>query len=207
MPETTTSTGNGGLGGLVIGIIILFIIIVFAIRMAISTSKTRKAAKERFARDSELLRQGIFRSVQGNFSHAAGLPVPVGTLCSLHLTEKGLAVSTSGSNFNITIDKLTSITTKTDTEIQKSKQYVSSAGGAIAGGMMFGAVGAMIGGRAKEKESTVTTIKNYMVVTYKKEDSIDYLLFELSETPMQAHPFTLNFGILTKNRPSETIEL
>jgi len=206
MPETTTSAGNGIVGAILPIIIILLICggaIAFCIKMFMLTSKAKRTVKE----ECERFKNGIFQPVKGTFSHTAGLPVPPGTQCLLHLTENGLAISSLSGKFNISIDKLMSIATKTDTDIQKSKQYVSSAGGAVAGGMMFGAVGAMIGGRAKEKESTVTTIKNYMVVTYKKEDSIDYLLFELSETPMQAHPFTLNFGILTKNRPSETIEL
>ena len=192
---------------MVIPFIIIFLVggggIAFCIMMLVLLHRATKKAEE----ERERIAKGIFQPVKGTFSHTAGLPIPPGTECLLSLTESGLAISSFSGNFNISIDKLMTITSKTDTEIQKSKQYVSSAGGAVAGGMMLGAVGAMIGGKPKEKESTVTTYKNYMAITYKKEDSIDYLLFELSGTPMQVHPFSANFGILTRNRPSETIEL
>lgn len=64
---------------------------------------------------------------------------------------------------------------KTDTEIQQ--QYISSVGGAVGGAVLFGPLGAMIGGRAKKK-----TIKNevhrYLIITYQSPE-IKYIGFEI----------------------------
>ena len=207
MPETTTSTGNAAsnVTGVLIGLLVIFAIVAFFVIVIVKVIKGQKKAQKEYEKNRELWKH--FQPVDAELPHAAGLPVPAGMLCSLHLTERGLAISASGNDFNIAIEKITSITSKTDTEIQKSKQYVSSAGGAVAGAMMFGAVGAMIGGRVKEKDTTVKTETHYMVITYKKDDSIDYLLFELPLTYVQAISFEHNFELLTQNRPSETIEL
>ena len=63
---------------------------------------------------------------------------------------------------------------KTDVEIQK--QYVSSVGGAVGGYMLFGGLGAMIGGRAKERETAKT--EYYLIITYRKNDELAYISFK-----------------------------
>lgn len=149
------------------------------------------------------LSRADFKSVQGSYIHAGGLPVPEGTQCNLTLTETGLSIYGAGASFNLSIDKMISISTKTDEEVQK--QLVSSTGKAIAGAALFGVAGAVIGGQPKEKQKTV--YKNYMVITYKKDSDIAYLVFSLAGTPMEAMPFIQNFGLLTLDRAKETIEL
>lgn len=72
-------------------------------------------------------------------------------------------------------EKLTDISVKTDTEIQK--QYVSSVGGAIAGGMVFGPLGAIVGGRAKQKKTAESTY--YLIFTYNSNNQICYASFEI----------------------------
>ena len=71
--------------------------------------------------------------------------------------------------------KITDISVKTDVEIQK--QYVSSAGGAIAGGMVFGPLGAIVGGRVKEKKTREFTY--YLIFTYRSDAEISYISFEI----------------------------
>lgn len=66
---------------------------------------------------------------------------------------------------------------KTDVEIQK--QMVSSAGGAVAGGLMFGALGAIIGGRVKTKD--IRTASHYLIITYTDNNSkLAYISFEVT---------------------------
>lgn len=160
-----------------------------------------------FKKKRKPLTKDDFKPVQGTYAHFSGLPVPGGTMCTLALTEAGLAISSLSGSFNLSVDKMVSIATKTDTEEQITKQYVSSAGGAIAGAIIAGVPGALIGGRAKEKEIKQTTYKNYMVVTYKKDAALEHLVFALKGTPMDAMPFVSNFGLLTLGRAKEITEL
>lgn len=60
-----------------------------------------------------------------------------------------------------------------------SKQYVSSIGGAVGGALLFGPVGAVIGGRAKQKKSKNVT--NYLIITYTDNNEIKYLGFEINK--------------------------
>lgn len=149
------------------------------------------------------LSKADFKPVQGSYIHAGGLPIPEGVQCYLHLTAAGLAVSGAGTTFNLALEKIISISTKTDEEVQK--QLVSSTGKAVAGAVLFGVAGAIIGGQPKEKQTVV--YKNYMVITYKKDAAVAYLVFALSGTPMEAMPFITNFGLLTLDRTKETVEL
>lgn len=171
---------------------------------AILLFRRTKKDKERF--DKKLLTTEDFKDVQRSFPHNYGLPVAPGATCTINLTKTGLTIYSSGINFNMAIDKIISISTKTDKEVLNQKQYVSNTGKAMAGAALFGLPGAIIGGRAKEKNISTTVYKNYMVVTYKKDDAVEYLIFDIINT-YDAMPFITNFGILTQGRKKETIEL
>ena len=79
-------------------------------------------------------------------------------------------------------DKITDICIKTDTEIQK--QLVSSVGGAVAGAMLFGTLGAIIGGRAKTKK--VKTSTDYLIITYRSDEELKYIGFDTKNNPPSA---------------------
>lgn len=76
--------------------------------------------------------------------------------------------------FELEKNKITDMCIKTDREIEQ--QYVSSVGGAVGGAVLFGAVGAIIGGRAKKK-TVKNEIHNYFIITYQSPD-IKYIGFE-----------------------------
>ena len=80
-----------------------------------------------------------------------------------------------GNSFELNRSKITDISVKTDVEIQK--QYVSSAGGAIAGGIVFGPLGAIVGGRVKEKKTR--EVAYYLIFTYRSGAEISYISFEI----------------------------
>lgn len=67
----------------------------------------------------------------------------------------------------------------TDREIEK--QYVSSVGGAIAGTLVFGPLGGMIGGRIKEKKNVQVSF--YFIISYKSNEQLEYLSFEALDYP------------------------
>ena len=79
---------------------------------------------------------------------------------------------------------------KFDTEIQN--QAVSSVGGAIAGGVMFGTLGAIIGGRAKTKKVKNTT--QYLIITYAGEQGeLKYIGFDIKNNPPSAAKLVKEF--------------
>lgn len=108
--------------------------------------------------------------------HTVGLPLPENTLCEIFYSNEKLVIEGGGSTFNLSFEKVIDITLKTDVEIQKS--FVSSAGGAVAGGLLFGPLGALVGGRTKQKQSKEIT--NYFIVTYDKNVSgnPEYIAFD-----------------------------
>lgn len=111
----------------------------------------------------------------------SGLPVPEGTFCQLYYCEDKIVIDGCNTTFNLSLEKIKDISIKAETEIQR--QIVSGAGGAVAGGMMFGALGALIGGRAKEHK--IESTKVYLIITY-ESDGIKYMSFEVSGTPKSA---------------------
>lgn len=109
--------------------------------------------------------------------HFAGLSLAEGTNCTIQHNPNGFVFTASGNTFNLSNDKITDMCIKTDAEIQR--QYVSSVGGAVGGAVLFGPIGAMIGGRAKEKKTTNLT--HYLIITYLKDGQVAYICFEVYE--------------------------
>ena len=137
------------------------------------SDRMKQKEKERIERELEKAR----KSVLVNVEHIGGLPLAEGSLCDIKLKDTEIIINGGGNKFRLELKKVTDISMKTDTEIQSS--YVSSIGGAIAGGMLFGNIGAAIGGRAKEKKTA--TMTHYLIITYIKNDSIENIGFEIDE--------------------------
>ena len=74
--------------------------------------------------------------------------------------------------------KLLDVSVMTQTEIQK--QYVSSVGGAVAGAVLLGPIGAIIGGRATKK--TVNNTSKYLVITYISDEETKYIVFDTTNS-------------------------
>ena len=110
--------------------------------------------------------------------HFTGLPLAEGIGCVIRHDPNGFAFISGGNTFNLPNNKITDICIKTDADIRK--QYVSSVGGAVGGAVLFGPIGAMIGGRAKEKKTT--EFNRYLIFTYLKEEEITYVCFEIYGT-------------------------
>lgn len=149
----------------IIVIALLVAFVVFCISMAIKTSKIQKSLK-------------AYKATHITGKHQAGLPIAEGTICAIGVEDDRFVISGAGSEFNLNYNKITSIIVNSDVEIQK--RYVSSAGGAVAGALMFGAVGAIIGGRTKEKKSV--KFEFFMIITYIKDDGdIGYVGFDVTD--------------------------
>ena len=154
---------------LILGFLLTCLVtLIFAgLPIAISAqSRRNKLQKE------ELKKAGIV--LQTELKHINGLPIPENTFCKINVYENKYEFVANGLNFNLESSKITDISIKTDVEI--SNQAVSSIGGAIAGGFLFGTLGAIIGGRAKTKK--VKTVIKYLIITYLSNDEVKYIGFE-----------------------------
>ncbi|MDE5588220.1 MAG: hypothetical protein K2J60_03645 [Acetatifactor sp.] len=104
------------------------------------------------------------KQIDCKMKHIYGLPIADGTVCKIRYSNDAMEINANRLNFNLPMDETLDISIKTDKEINTQEQYVSSIGGAL----LFGPVGAMIGGRAKKKKKTTFGVTNYLVITYKK---------------------------------------
>lgn len=115
-----------------------------------------------------------------NARHMTGLPINEGADTFLYRCEDKVIFERNETTYELELTKIKDITIKTDVEIQKS--YVSSVGGAVGGYVLFGPLGAMIGGRAKEKKSQ--NIEKYLIFSYENNNNnIEYISFEVTNIP------------------------
>lgn len=139
--------------------------------------KKFKSKEEKIALNAEkkARKEKTSRTLHG--SHVAGLPLGEGSAASLIFEDSDVTISGGGNTFSLSYSKISNMEVKTDAEIQKA--YVSSIGGAVGGAVLFGPLGAMIGGRAKEKKTTI--VEHYLIITYNKDGKIEYLSFQIGE--------------------------
>lgn len=117
--------------------------------------------------------------------HMDGLPWGEQAECSIYLYPDKYVFWRNKNTYTLSMDKITDVCIKTDIEIQKA--YVSSVGGAVGGAVLFGTLGAMIGGRVKEK--TDTTISKFLIFTYNKDGETKYISFEIPSFNKNASKF------------------
>lgn len=175
------------------GIVIFAVLglIAFIIILIISAIRSANIASKQHKQKMNDMKAKEF----GTFKHIVGLPIPENVMCQVYYCEDKLSIVGGGSTFNLSLDKIRDMTTATDIEIQKA--YVSSVGGAVAGGLLFGPLGAIVGGRAKKKETKQVTV--YFVITYDKDGKPEYISFDT------AGSFKANkFISLFKQRPQVT---
>lgn len=117
------------------------------------------------------------------FPHYTGLPIAENVECTLFYGVDKMTIEGANTSFTLTNDRIRDVTVVSEEEIHKS--YTSSIGGAVGGAVLFGPIGAMIGGRTKEK--TTTTKTYYLIVTYEKDGEIKYIGFDATNQLSNAH--------------------
>lgn len=158
--------------------IILLVFAVLCIVMAIKTSNIKKKQKKAI---KVLKAHGLTQQLIAK--HTYGLPIAEGLACTIQAYNDHIDFLSGTTHITLDNEKITDMCIKNETEIQK--QYVSSVGGAVGGAVLFGPLGAMIGGRAKKKTSKTTSF--YFIITYKKADAaLDYIGFDVSGCVWQA---------------------
>lgn len=138
----------------------------------------RKSRKKRKANKDAIRQSGILSYTV--FHHVDGLPIPENIECEVKSYTDRIEFKAGTTKIKLARKKITDMCLKFDTEIQN--QAVSSVGGAIAGGVMFGTLGAIIGGRVKNKKVATTT--QYLIITYTGEQGeLKYIGFDIKNNP------------------------
>lgn len=188
---TTTAQNITSIIPEIILLLVMISIFIFCIYMA---RKTRKLKKVQKMQEKQLKEQGLL--TQASLVHVNGLPIPENMPCLIHTYADRIEFHAGTTDITLNRSKITDMSVKTDVEIQK--QSVSSAGGAIAGAMMFGVLGAAIGGRAKTKD--VRTSSSYLIIAYKdSNDSLKYIGFEATNAVGNAYKMVREFHELNVN--------
>lgn len=166
----------------------LLLAILATILLFVQSNRVRKRRKKerQRARDDMLERQA---SLSVGLPHTMGLPIAENMDCQIYSTPTQYEIVASGNQFNIEKSKISDVSLKTDTEIQK--QVTSSVGGAVGGAVLFGPLGAMIGGRAKAKDIRTTT--TYLIFTFSSDGEVKFVAFDATEQPREAKRFVNEF--------------
>lgn len=177
---------------IIIAILLLFLI--FCVKMLLLSLKMQKEKKNQLKNE-----KSSGATLSATFLHTNGLPIAENIPCKIISYPDRLTITANQNQFNLEKSKVTDICIKTETEIQK--QYVSSIGGAVGGAILFGPLGAMIGGRAKEKRAK--TDKRYLIITYKKDDGLQFIGFDVTQSYYIAAKFVGEF--MQQNGGEKTI--
>lgn len=128
------------------------------------------------------------------FKFTGGLELPQNVMCRIICLKSRIVMLANGQEFNLPTEKLIDVSVMTNTEIQK--QYVSSAGGAVAGALLLGPVGAILGGSASKR--SVRTNTKYLIFTYRDGEQSKYILFDVTKKVSAAKKFEKRFKYLKK---------
>lgn len=159
--------------------------------------KNEKYNQEKMIPGSKARQQLFGADLCINVKHMAGLPLAEGAEVFVYRCPDKVIFERNQDTIELPIDKVRDILIKTDVEIQKS--YSSSIGGAVGGYVLFGPLGAMVGGRSKERKSTIE--EKYLIFSYmNKENQQDYISFEVTNEPKSNLFNTIYYNLSNNER-------
>jgi len=173
------------------------IFICFCLFMIYYTSSRKSKAKS----ELESLKKDKNANLFIALFHFYGLPIAENVLVKVFSCPNEYQFLANGNTFKLSKDKVTDISITTDVEIQKNN--VSSVGGTVGGAILFGPVGAMIGGRTKETVSRI--VNSYLIFTFLDNNEIKYIAFNCTGN-YKASKFVNEFKACDK-KASTTIDL
>ena len=134
-------------------------------------------------------------TVNCNLQLVGGLDLAAGSICSAMCSPESISFSASGQTFTLSPEKLIDVSVMTPQEIQT--QYVSSVGGAIAGGILLGPIGAALGGSAQKKKTKI--IRQYLIFAYQADAEVKYIVFDVTSAPQNGKKISKIYAYLKKN--------
>lgn len=130
----------------------------------------------------------------GKMKYAGGLNLPVNAVCNVHCLRSEMIIESNGQDFHLPSDKLISVSIMKNTEMKR--QYVSSPGGAIAGAIIAGPLGALIGGGVSKRNIRLKS--RYLVIAYESKERIEYILFDATYNASVANRLNKHYRYLQK---------
>lgn len=137
--------------------------------------------------------------------HTYGLNFPQGAKVETIFLRDRILFSAHNQELSLSDSKLVDVSVMKLMDIQK--QYVSSSGGAIAGAMIAGPLGAMVGGRTKARN--VKSKSKYLVIAYKDtpdSQETKHITFDITRSNSNVKRIQRNYKYLS-NVQSESVEL
>lgn len=110
---------------------------------------------------------------KATLAHVAGLNLPDGAKCKVVFRGNVLEIESMSQKIKLSGDKLVGAEIIKRKDI--SKQAVSSAGGAIAGLYLAGALGGALGGASHTKK--VQSIQKFLAISYMADGEVKYIVF------------------------------
>lgn len=104
--------------------------------------------------------------------HVSGLPVPAGIMVELYCTKEKMIIKKDTQEITLSANKLKSV----DSVIGRDLQ--SQADGALAGGLLFGLSGAVLG--------ALVGSSTYLVITYEGDGEIKHIILDTVTAPGNA---------------------
>lgn len=183
------------IGGRVLGIVVTLI---FAFLGNALRVRTQPLSDTHYSKED----QGILAT--SALDHVEGLPIGEGTLCNLSVTQDKLVIDGGGTDFNIQNSQIRAVEVKTDTEIANIVH--SSAAKGIAGGLLFGPIGLIVGSRATSKEKRTNTY--YLIINYtNSKGEMAAIMFDGGSTANSAHKITRMLRPLIVDNPKQSVQL
>lgn len=170
-------------------VFVLFVLIFSGIMMSISNKTNKKYGKGNFIYSAKL-------------TYFGGLNLPQNVKSKVVCLKDKITIESSGQEFNLPTEKIIDVSIQTATQIRQ--QYVSSVGGAVAGAVLLGPLGAIIGGSSTKK--TIKDKTKYLIFTYQSDGETKYLVFDVTEKMQDAHNITAKYKYL-KKAPNVKVDL
>lgn len=148
MMSVTDGVSDGEAFTLLLSILIGIVFLILTLASIPKTIKENKKIKEiEKQREMQLKYTNQIPLYSGNLEHRSGLPVASGINCKLTVYNDRLEIMCSSGTFNIPKERVLAF----DSVDEKQLEYVSkqSISKALAGGMLMGDVGAILGGLPK----------------------------------------------------------
>ena len=94
----------------------------------------------------------------GKFWHICGLSLAENSECILHLGEEKIVIESKSNIYNLHLNKIL------DMNIKDSKEVQNSISGAVGGALLFGPIGAFLGG-------TSTELHRFFIIIYRNKNN------------------------------------
>jgi len=121
--------------------------------------------------------------------------LPQGSVCKAAYNKDGITFTASGQEFTLDSAKMLDVSVMTAKQIQQ--QYVSSAGGAIAGALLLGPLGAVLGGSVSKRK--ITSKSRYLVISYLSGEEVKYIVFDVTTDAFTGNHIASVFRFLKKS--------